>query len=102
MMSPDPVLVADAARGQRMASPIMLKPLVMSDGAAVPLILVMHAPHVWETGARLVWNGPDARRDIRVSRAQLLSRARDDFVDHVTRRAHWSEVRLLARATNTG
>jgi CRISPR-associated protein Cmr1 len=102
MMTPDPVLVADGGRGRRMASPVIVRPLVLSDGTAVPLILVMQAPHVSETGARLVWDQPRAPRNVRVSRDQLASRARDEFVDYVTRRADWSEVRLQARTASAG
>jgi CRISPR/Cas system CMR-associated protein Cmr1 (group 7 of RAMP superfamily) len=34
-----------------MASPVILKPLAVSEERAVPLVLVLNAPHIWDDGA---------------------------------------------------
>ena len=90
MLSPDPVVVADAPHGARMASPVILKPLMLSSGRAVPLIVVLSAPHVSEAGARLTWS----THDIALKREQLESSAREELVDYIIQRSGWNEVRL--------
>lgn len=50
-MGDNNVTVTMAASGvgtERMASPIILKPLAVADDGAVPLILLLKAPHVWD------------------------------------------------------
>jgi CRISPR-associated protein Cmr1 len=49
-------------RATRMASPFILKSLMLPNGTAVPLLLLFHAPHVWHTaGATLRLTGSDKR-----------------------------------------
>lgn len=48
MDNPPPMLEASGADGaSRLASPLILKPLVGADGQAAPLALLLNAPHVW-------------------------------------------------------
>jgi len=49
--SRDPILEGAEARRTRMASPIILKPLALSTSEAVPIALLLVAPHVWEACA---------------------------------------------------
>jgi CRISPR-associated protein Cmr1 len=49
---------------QRMASPFIIKPLAISEKQAVPLVLLLNAPHVWDAGTpgvRLAGHGSAPR-----------------------------------------
>lgn len=63
----------DGAR--RLASPVILKALPISESVFHPLVLLLDAPHVWDTGmpgVRRVWNGsPGASREQAVRPAEL-------------------------------
>jgi len=45
---PDTILQVNRDGATRMASPIILKPLALSDKESVPLALCLDAPHVWD------------------------------------------------------
>lgn len=44
----DPVLDVSEAGASRFASPIIVKPLALGPDRAVPMVIVLHAPYLWE------------------------------------------------------
>lgn len=108
MGSPTPTLEGGTKGWQRMASPVVLKALPFSDNAAVPLVVLLDAPHVWE-GPGVQLRGSLKRPDPRGipppqlytpgkvigSRQPHLGKdtAREAFAAYLISRG-WHEVRL--------
>ena len=119
MMRPDPTLGTDQDGASRFASPIIVKPLAITRERAVPLVIVLNTPHLWEIeseqrdrvpGARRVglqirqgdrgrevavpgsWH--DARRNTEVLALQGHQTAREAFLAHVRKQGNVTEVTL--------
>lgn len=78
LADPSPRLEAAGDGASRFASPLILKPLAVSPTQAVPLVLCLNAPHVWEgPGVELRREGA---RPIPLDRAQLERAGVSDLV----------------------
>ncbi len=53
---PSDTLQPNGAGKARMGSPIILKPLIQSAGKAVPMAVILHAPHAWDHPDGLILN----------------------------------------------
>lgn len=84
---PFPTLQGAASGASRMASPLILKALPIDETHAVPLALMLNAPHVWEQGAHqfeLIRRGRDRnhvpvdeREEIHPNQLRMPARALD-------------------------
>jgi len=59
-----PTLQANGDGATRFASPLIVKPLALSEREAVPLVLVLNAPHVWEGPGVVLDKTPIAREQL--------------------------------------
>lgn len=55
----------EPAASTRMASPVIVKPLMLNNGQALPLIMLLNAPHVWDMAIKLVDRNSNPARVIR-------------------------------------
>ena len=106
----DGTLQANGKGTERMASPLILKPLALSPTQAVPLVLCLNAPHIWDSDAPGAVLSFSERRRERISRAQLddpvrsaavqplrdnnASTARDAFMNVALSQLRGERVRL--------
>lgn len=102
----DHTLEAAGDGATRMASPIILKPLAISEDKAVPMAVVLNAPHVWDVpGARFhgqqglippdQLNNPQKAEQTQPLKQFSAQNARDAFVEFVkTWQSFKGEVRL--------
>ena len=108
-----PHLEAGSEGARRMASPLIIKPLAVSETQSIPLVLLLQAPHVWDTGmpgvrlskpsrqlipAELMdqtkSNAVQPLRDAAGGGAATLT-ARDAFLQTVARTRGWGDERTL-------
>lgn len=105
-----PTLQGSEDRRQRMASPIILKPLALGPQRAVPLAVLLNAPHVWEGPGVELKPGDRSRPEpipteelyrvgqpISPAHAQRLPHlgrdtAREAFADYLSEAAGWKPV----------
>ncbi|MGC8833786.1 MAG: type III-B CRISPR module RAMP protein Cmr1 [Armatimonadota bacterium] len=104
----DHTLEAACDGATRMASPIILKPLALSENNAVPMVVVLNAPHVWDSGVPGVrfqgqqepipldqLNNPQKAEQTQPLKQFSAQNARDAFVEFVKKEKRFKgEVRL--------